>query len=107
MARSGSAAGEPSAAIATRGSSGPASRPAAPGRGNKMALGLVGLGLVSHVLRSRRFQEAVVVTAIALGGMRVISRDNRASMMTRLSSWNKRQVQRIEHKAGLEHEAKR
>jgi hypothetical protein len=54
-------------AITASGISGSAPRPGAPGRGNKVIVGLVALGLACHVLRSRRVQEAVAVTAIALG----------------------------------------
>lgn len=98
MARSGRGAGEPPAHRAP-GSRGPAPRPRAPGRGSKVVAGLVALGLARHVLRSRRFQEGVVVTAIALGALRGIGQENRASMMARLSAWNKRQVQRLEDQA--------
>ena len=87
MARSGRGAGEPPAAHR------------APGRGSKVVMGLVALGLARHVLRSRRFQEGVAVTAIALGALRGIGQENRASMMARLSAWNKRQVQLLERQA--------
>jgi len=99
MAPSGRGAGQPPAAIRARGSSGSASRPGAPGRGGKMVMGLVALGLARHVLRSRRFQEGVAVTAIALGALRGIGQENRASTMARLSAWNKRQVQLLERQA--------
>ena len=87
-------------------------RSGAPGRGRKVVLGLVGLGLACHVLRSRRFQEGVAVTAIALGALRGIGQENRASTMARLSAWNKQQVQRLEREAErqvqrLEREAER
>jgi hypothetical protein len=62
-------------------------------------MGLVALGLVRHVLRSRRFQEGAAVTAIALGALRGIGQENRASTMARLSAWNKRQVERLERQA--------
>jgi hypothetical protein len=62
-------------------------------------MGLVALGLARHVLRSRRFQEGVAVTAIALGALRGIGQENRASTMARLSAWNKRQVQLLERQA--------
>ena len=99
MARSGTGAGKPPVAITGPGSSGPALQPGAPGRGNKVVAGLVALGLARHVLRSRRFQEGVAMTAIALGALRGIGQENRASTMARLSAWNKRQVQRLEHQA--------
>ena len=99
MARSGQAAGEPPAAITAPGSSGSATRPGAPVRGNRMALGLVALGMVRHMLRSRRFYEGVAVTAIAVGSLRGMGQDSRAGAMARLAAWNKREVQRLEHKA--------
>ncbi len=61
MARPGQGAGEPPQAIVAEGSSSPAPRPGASGLDTKMSLntkmtwGLVGLGLVGHMLRSRRF----------------------------------------------------
>ena len=99
MARSGQAAGEPPAAITAPGSSGSATRPGAPVRGNRMALGLVALGMVRHMLRSRRFYEGLAVAAIALGSMRGISQESRAGAMARLAAWNKREIERLEHKA--------
>lgn len=100
MARSGPGAGEPPVTIITAsGSSGSAPRPGAPGRGNTVVVGVVALALARHVLRSRRFQEGAAVTAIALGALRGIGQENRASMVARLSAWNKRQVQRLEHQA--------
>ena len=64
-----------------------------------MVLGLVALGLARHVLRSRRFQEGVAVTAIALRALQGIGQENRAGMVARLSAWNKRQVQHLERQA--------
>jgi hypothetical protein len=77
-----------------------------------VALGLVGLGVVGHVLRSRRFYEKVAVAAIVLGALRGIGHDNRVSTLARLQAWDKREVQRLERKAkrevqGLERKAKR
>jgi hypothetical protein len=68
-------------------------------------LGLVAVGLVRHTLTSRRFQEGVAVAVIALGALRGIGQANRASTMARLSAWDKRQIQRLEHAA--ERQAKR
>ena len=99
MARSGPGAGKPPVAIMARGRGRSASRPGAPNRGSKVVMGLVALGLARQVLRSRRFQEGVAVTAIALGALRGIGQENRASMTERVSAWNKRQVQRLEHQA--------
>ena len=73
--------------------------PEASGFDGQVALGLVGLGVVGHVLRSRRFYEKVAVTAIVLGALRGIGQDNQASTMARLQAWDKRQIQRMERKA--------
>ena len=102
MARSGQGTDEPPRARAAAGSSGPEPRPGTPGRGNKMAWGLVALGMVRHVLRSHRFHEGVVVAAIALASLSRIGKENRASMMARLAAWNKQEIQRLEHKAERE-----
>jgi hypothetical protein len=99
MARSGQGDGEPPQAIVAEGSSGPAARPGASGLETKMAWGVVGLGLVGHMLRSRRFYETVAVTAIAVGSLRQIGQQNRASMTARLSAWNQREMQRLERQA--------
>ena len=64
-----------------------------------MAWGVVGLGLVGHILRSPRFYETVAVAAIAVGSLRQIGQQSRASMTARLQAWNQRQMQRLERKA--------
>jgi len=99
MARSGQGDGDPPQAIAARGSSSPAPRPGASGLDTKMTWGLIGLGLVGHMLRSPRFYQTVAVTAIAVGSLRQIGQQNRASMTARLSAWDRRQMQRLERKA--------
>ena len=98
MSRSGEGAGRPPLAIAA-GSSRSAAQPGDSGFDGRAALGLVGLGVVGHVLRSRRFYEKVAVAAIVLGALRGIGQDNRASTMARLQAWDKRQIQRMERKA--------
>jgi hypothetical protein len=60
---------------------------------------LVGLAVVGHVLRSRRFYERVAVAAILLGALRRMSQENRAITMERLVAWNKREIERLERKA--------
>ncbi len=99
MARSGQGAGEPPQAIVAEGSSSLAPRPGASGLDTKMAWGLIGLGLVGHMLRSPRFYETVAVAAIAVGSLRQIGQQNTASTMARLQAWNQREVQRLERKA--------
>ena len=99
MARSGQGAGGPPQAIVAEGSSTPAPRPGASGLDTKTAWGLVGLGLVGHMLRSPRFYETVAVTAIAVGSLRQIGQQNQASTTARLAAWNQREMQRLERKA--------
>jgi hypothetical protein len=98
MSRSGQGAGRPPLAIVA-GSSRSAAQPGDSGFDGQAALGLVVLGVVVHVLRSRRFYEKVAVAAIALRALRGIGQDNRASTMARLQAWNKRQVQLFERRA--------
>jgi len=99
MARSGQGAeGSPQAVVA-EGSSSPAPRPGASGLDTKMAWGLVGLGLVGHMLRSPRFYATVAVTAIAVSSLRQIGQQNRAGMAARLGAWNEREMQRLGRQA--------
>ena len=108
MARSGQGAGEPPAASTARDGSGSAARPRVSDGSHNMALALVALGMVRHVLRSRRFYERLAVVVIALGSMRGISQESRAGAMERLAAWNKREMRRLEQKAErLEHKAER
>ena len=99
-------------AMAPAGSSGPARRPRTSSPDNKRALRLVGLGVVIHMLRSRRFYERVAVGAIVLAAVRNMGQEQRASTFERLSAWNKRQIEILERKAEqqalrLERQAKR
>jgi hypothetical protein len=112
MARSGQGAGRPPLANSAAGSSRSAAQPGDSGFAGKAALRLVGLGVVGHVLRSRRFQERVIVGAILLGALRGLGQENRARTMVRLQAWNKRQVQLLERQADrrarlLERQARR
>ena len=100
MAGSGQGAGEPLQAIVAEGSSSSgASRPGASGLDSKMTWGLVGLGLVGHMLRSPRFYETLVVAAIAVGSLRQVGQQSTASTTARLQAWDKRQMQRLERRA--------
>ena len=112
MSRSRQSAARPPPANIAAGSSRSAARPGDSGFDAQVALALVGLGVVGHVLRSRRFYEKVAVAAIVLGALRGIGHDNRVSTLARLQAWDKREVQRLERKAkrevqGLERKAKR
>ena len=98
MARSGQGADAPARAIAVQGDTRPAPRPGASGLDTTTAWGLVGLGLVGHMLRSPRFYARVAVAAIALASLRQIGQQNRASMTARLTAWNQREMQRLERK---------
>ena len=99
MSRAGQGAGRPSLANMAEGSSRPAAQSGDLGFAVKAALGLVGLGVVGHVLRSPRFHERVIVGAIVLGALRGIGQESRANSFERLSAWNKRQVERLELQA--------
>jgi hypothetical protein len=99
MSRSGQGAGRPPQANIAAGSSGPTAQPRDSDFAGKAALGLVGLGVVSHVLRSRRFHERVILGAIVLGALRGLGQDTRASTFERLTAWNQRQVDLLQRKA--------
>ncbi len=99
MTRSGQGAGRPPLANIAAGTSRSAAQPGNLGFAGKAALGLIGLGVVGHVLRSRRLQERVVVGVIVLEALRGLGQENRASAFERLAAWNKRQVQLLERKA--------
>ena len=99
MTRSEQGAGRPPLAISAAGSGRSAAQPGDSGFAGKAALGLAGLGVVGHVLRSRRFYERVIVGAIVLGALRGLGQENQASTFERLTAWNKRQVQVLERKA--------
>jgi hypothetical protein len=67
-----------------------------------MAMRLVRLGVVRHVLRSRRFYERAALAVIVLRALRQMGEENRTTTMARLAAWNKREIERLEHKAGQE-----
>ena len=99
MSRSGQDAGRPTSASIAAASSRSAAQPEDSGFDARMALGLVGLGVIGHVLRSRRFYEKVAVAAIVLGALKGIGHDNQVSTMARLQAWDKREIQRLQRKA--------
>lgn len=99
MTRSGQGAASPPLANTATVSSRSAAQPGHSGFDGKAALGLIGLGVMGHVLRSRRFQERVIVGAIMLGALRGLGQEKRASTFERVAAWNKRQVQRFELEA--------
>ena len=84
MTTSGRDARRSPEAIAPAGSSGSAGRPRTSSPDNKSAARLLGLAVLIHMLRSRRFYERVVVGVIAAAGPRALGQENRAST---LSAW--------------------
>ena len=73
----------------------------------KIALRVIRLGTLRHMLRSSRFYERVALVFIVLQALRGLGQENQASTMARLSAWNKREVQRLEHKVErIEHKVK-
>ena len=99
MARSGHGADAPPRAVAVEGGTRLTPRPGVSGLDTTMAWGLVGLGLVAHMLRSPRFFARMALVAIALVSLTHIGQQNQASMTARLTAWNQREVQRLERKA--------
>jgi len=83
----------------TMASGGSARRSRTSGPGTRLALRLIGLALLGHILRSRRFYERMAVGAVVLAALRGINQESRASTMARLAAWNKKQVQHIERQA--------
>ena len=73
--------------------------------GTRLALRVIGLAVLAHLLRSRRFYERVATGAVVLAALREVGRDNRAGTIARLAAWNKRQAQLLEGRA--EREGKR
>ena len=69
------------------------------GPGTRLALRLIGLALLRHMLRSRRFYERMAVGAIVLAALSGISQENRANTFERLAAWNKRQAELVERQA--------
>ena len=82
--------------------SGRARRSRARGGDRHAAWRLVGLAMLGHMLRSRRFYERMAFTAVVLAALRGLGQENRAATLARLAAWNKRQVQFLERKAGRE-----
>jgi hypothetical protein len=99
MTRSGQDTGRPPLASTAAGSSRPPAQPGDSGPDARVALGLVGLGVMGHMLRSRRFYERAIIGAIVLGALRGLGQENRASAFERVAAWNKRQVQFLERQA--------
>ena len=63
---------------------------------------LIGLALLGHMLRSRRFYERMAFAAVVVAALSKLGQDNRTKTFARLAAWNKRQVQLLERKAEQE-----
>ena len=98
MARSGQDARRPPRAVTPAGGAA-APQTRTPDFDHRTAMRLVRLGVVNHVLRSRRFYERVVLAVIVLRALRGMGQENRASTTARLATWNKREIQRLQRKA--------
>jgi hypothetical protein len=79
--------------------SGPARRSRAAGAGHRTAIRMVALATVAHMLRSPRFYQRVITVAIAVRALGQIGQEDQVSTMTRLTDWDRRQIQRLERKA--------
>jgi hypothetical protein len=98
----------PAEAAALAGGSSPAQQAPIPSFEQRTAVRLVRLGVLRHMLQSPRFYERIALVGIVLAALRGIGQENQASTMARLSAWNKREVDRLEHKVErLEDKAKR
>ena len=71
---------------------------AASGLDQKIAVRLTQLAVLGHMLHSRRFYAGLATAGVVLAALRGLGQENSASTMARLSAWNKREVQRLEHK---------
>src|SRR6266480_688455 len=101
MSRSRQDPGVTSHALTSAGSSGSAPRPPNPGADRHAATLAIGLGLLVHMLRSRRLYERAAFAAIvlaALAGLAGLDQESRAKTRARLSAWIKGQNERLEHK---------
>jgi hypothetical protein len=71
-------------------------------RNNHATWRLVGLALLGHMLRSRRFYERVAFAAVMLAALSKLGQENRTKTFARLTAWNRRQIQFLERKAAQE-----
>lgn len=95
MTTSGRDAHRSAEAMAPAGSSGPTRRPQTPNP-DRQALRLIGLAVLAHMLRSRRFQERTAVAAIVLAALAGLRQENQARVLAGLAAWDKRQANRLE-----------
>jgi hypothetical protein len=60
---------------------------------------VLALAVVAHMLRSRRFYEAVGVVAVVLAALARMILQNQASTRARPAAGDKRKIRRLERKA--------
>ena len=86
-------------ALTSAGSNGPAPRSPSPGADRHAATLAIGLGLLVHMLRSRRLYERAAFAAIvlaALAGLAGLDRESRAKARARLKAWIMGESERLE-----------
>lgn len=67
--------------------------------GHRTAMRVIVLATVAHMLRSRRFYARLITVVVAVRALGQIGHENQTNNLARLSAWDKRQVQRLEHRA--------
>jgi hypothetical protein len=90
-------------AIALALAAGTGSAPGAPkvNGDRQKALRVVGLGLLFHIVRSRRFYERAAIAAVlaaAVTGLAGLDKESRAKSFARMVAWLKQADDRIEEK---------
>jgi hypothetical protein len=101
MTRSRQDPGATPQALTSAGSSGPAPRPPDPSADRHTATLVIGLGLLIHMLRSRRLYERAAFAAIvlaALAGLAGLDHESRAKARARLMAWITGQNEGLERK---------
>jgi len=80
-------------------SNGRARRARTTGRKNRTTRRLIGLAVLGHMLRSRRFYERVALAGVAVAALSGLGQENRVRASARLGTWNRRQIELLERKA--------
>ena len=90
----------PPQALDPAGSRGSAPRPPKRNADHQTAVRVLGLGLLYHMMRSRRFYERAAVAAVvlaALTGLAGLDKESRAKALARVIAWLKVQDESLEH----------
>jgi|HubBroStandDraft_6_1064221.scaffolds.fasta_scaffold186054_3 hypothetical protein len=88
-------AGRTPAVIGAAGAGRPERQPGTVSRGHRVALLTIALGL----LRSRRFQEPVIIGVVGLVALIALARQSNARARERLIAWDKKQTLRAQRRA--------